>query len=364
MNVLHLGCPYFPYVGGSSQRLRKLVEGYAHLEHVVLSLATPSAGEVTDDYPFENVYRSKSLNGLGYSLLLHRFLIKVRPDIVVVHNSRALLKWVLWYSYFFRDVKIVYEVHSLRSVSGIKEYVNRLIFKKVDGFVVLSKSSADVMRSRYNVSCCRVVYSGLEHVDGEHRSRPYDPSSVTFAYIGSFHEWQGVQLIAGAARLLGEAFWDRHKLLLIGGGPALEATLSLLGEELVSHKNIQLLGWLSKEEIRSIIGDVDYLLAPRPSTLATETVVPLKVVESIQYGVPLIATKVGGLYEILGPDSLAVFISGFTADSLAKSMRQPLIGSDYEDLRSSLLNKRFSLDSWESSAREYVDYLFMIASRK
>ena len=140
MNVLHLGCPYFPYSGGSSQRLRNLVTMYEQHGIYKLHLATPTpspSGKEEDNTPFDSVLRDERINSLFFSRRLYRFIARSKPDVVILHNSRALLKWLLWYKILFPRTKVVLEVHSIRSGGALKDAANRFIYKFIDGALII-----------------------------------------------------------------------------------------------------------------------------------------------------------------------------------------------------------------------------------
>jgi len=231
-----------------------------------------------------------------------------------------------------------------------------LLYKFVHGFVVLSKASAQELERRYSIINAKVVYNGVEIKKAQILGG--GQRLVTFGYLGSFHEWQGVFYIAHAARILGAEFWENHRLVLAGGGPAYQACLDILGD-LIHHQNIVVKSWVSSEEAENILGELDYLLAPRPSNLATETVVPLKVVESIAYKIPLIISNVGGLTELLDKKS-AIVMSEVSADSLAQAMRLASLKPDYEAMKAELDSKYHSASTWNDSADSYVEYLTCI----
>ena len=48
-------------------------------------------------------------------------------------------------------------------------------------------------------------------------------------------------------------------------------------------------------------------MIPRPSTLETETAIPLKIFDSVEHGKPAIISDVFGLKEVLGEDEAFVF---------------------------------------------------------
>jgi len=355
ISVMHLGCPYLPYLGGSTTRLMNIVQSQ-DCDYLALSLITPTEGvSPGDDKGFECVLRTPSINKLMPSLKIFRFIKTVSPSIVVCHNSRVLLTWFLFYQVFFPKVRVIYELHSFRAENGYKELINKFLYKLTDTIVTLSLASKRYMELHYSVSNVEVIRNGLElKNEGDKRVRTYTPGNVTYAYVGSYHNWQGVNVISKAVSKLGREFWSKNSLYMIGSGPEflkVESEIKSLGFE-----NVHIYGWLGKSEINEILKTVDFLLAPRPSSLATETVLPLKVVDSINNCIPLIATNVGGLTEALmvGGEAAAVFIEKeVPVSSLVGAMKAGTSKEDYQLLLERMDQAALGLDTWKDISDKY-----------
>jgi glycosyltransferase involved in cell wall biosynthesis len=277
-------------------------------------------------------------------------------DVVIIHNSRALTAWFLMYRWFFKHVKVVCEIHSFRENGYLTKEINGFLYRQCDHVVVLSHAAKEYLEQQYGADKVTIVYNGVD-IRNLVREREYSADSgVTFAYVGSFHEWQGVFILAEALNSLGRSFLKSNKVYLVGGGPAYKDCLNKLTAELRNHPNLICKGWSSRDEVNDILNVTDYLLAPRPSTLATETVVPLKVFESIEYKIPLIATPVGGLKEVFLPEGDgAIFTEDCSAASLAKMMSAPKSYMDYQQLLDNLDVLSARVPSWKAVSQIYSD---------
>lgn len=361
MNVLHIGCPYYPYLGGSSTRLGKLVTECSLDKSIQLHIATPTSSEnVEDDYPFATTARIPEINKYGFNIKLYRYIQKVKIDVVVLHNSRVLINWMIFYRFVFPNIKIICEIHSFRDDSHFKKSINAYLYKQCDKVVVLSQSSEQLLKNSYNIGHTEVVMNGCDKKDAgsKYTRKVYTPNKVDFAYIGSFHAWQGMITIAKAAKCLGEEFWQKNTLHLVGGGPALDDVKNILGKNFIENTNIIFHGWLKKSSIEIISNNIDFLLAPRPSCVATETVVPLKVFESITSGIPMICSPVGGLKEVLSKKEdgdLAFFTSNDSSESLAHTLGNLPSVDDYNKVVMNMLTARENLPTWKTSSEKYIN---------
>lgn len=355
MKVLHLGCPYLPYKGGSTKRLMNLAKHIIAEGGVQQYLITPSSGEESDARFFKKTLRTTSVNKFSFNKEIYHFVKQVSPNVIVVHNSRALLKWILFYRCFFSNVKIIVEIHSIRDESFFKKKLNQLLYSMSDMLVHLSIASHEYMTKEYGQYPSSVIYNGIEAARNNQSQKDYNSSNTAYAYVGSFHKWQGVNLIAKSAVEIGESYWKQNKLILIGSGPEFQSVEKALSKLVASGCNIELYGWKDEAYIESILNDVDFLLAPRPSSIATETVLPLKITDSIKYLKPLICSNVAGLMEITADENAAFYFDKSDELGLVNFWLNKPSKEEYKCVLSALegLNNRFS--TWQESARLYCE---------
>ncbi|WP_339141585.1 glycosyltransferase [Pseudoalteromonas galatheae] len=367
MKVMHIGCPYLPYKGGSTARLLNLVSSLDFkTEGISQYLVTPTlSNDKSDDKYFESVYRVENINALGFNRRFYNILREVDPDVIVTHNSKCLLNWLFFYRFKFKCVKVVNELHSFREGGLLKLYINKVLYRLCDKLVCLSKSSKNYLSENYNIKNSVVVYNGIESVQKVFPSKIYDPKSITYAYVGSFHNWQGVNIIADSVIATGKDFWRKNSIYLVGNGPEYESIKAKLDNFSGGEVNIYTLGWQSKEKIDEIVSKTDLLLATRPSSTATETVVPLKVVDSIDYLKPLVATNVGGLEELLvnSGKCAAFFIDKFNNESLLSFFKSPPTLQEYNKAKEQLSVAALNLPTWSDSAKVYISIYKSLVSK-
>jgi glycosyltransferase involved in cell wall biosynthesis len=364
LKILHFGCPYLPYKGGSTKRLLNLVRENDP-DKSLLYLATPSlATSPDDDFGFEKVWRDERANSLMPIFSLLKFIYQIRPKIVVIHNSRALFTWNLLYRWFFPNVKIIVEIHSFRMEGRINEWLTYFLYERSDLIVVLSKASKKFLADRVVSTPIEVIYNGVEIESNQKKYCDYDKSAVTFAYVGSFHAWQGVLVIADAISNVKNGYWDKHSIIMLGDGPEFKRVKALTLKLESENKGIVIKSWVDQTYIDNVMQSVDFLLAPRPSTLATETVVPLKVVDSFRYNVPLISTNVEGLKELLVNEVEATFFidKNNPTESLVQFMEDLPDLEQYSKTVDNLKRLGEGSITWGQSALQYYDLYKKLAN--
>jgi glycosyltransferase involved in cell wall biosynthesis len=140
-------------------------------------------------------------------------------------------------------------------------------------------------------------------------------SERVIGFIGSFKPWHGVGFLADAFALLAKERGDVH-LLCVGEGPELEATRAVIaGHGLAPRASF--VGRIAHAEIPAYLAAMDVSLAPYlpdPGFYFS----PLKVVESLACGTPVIAARLGQLAQLVDHGRTGfLFAPGEASDLLA-----------------------------------------------
>jgi glycosyltransferase involved in cell wall biosynthesis len=143
-------------------------------------------------------------------------------------------------------------------------------------------------------------------------------------FIGSFYRYEGLRFLIEAVpdlrRLLPGA-----RLLLVGGGEE-DAQLRALGKDLGDA--VVFAGQVPHREVRDYYSLIDIFVCPRLRMRLTELVTPLKPLEAMAMGRPVLASNVGGLAELIDDGVTGVLFAAESRDSLVERAR--LLGSDRE----------------------------------
>ena len=113
-------------------------------------------------------------------------------------------------------------------------------------------------------------------------------------YVGSTSAWQGLPTLIEAMRILEQR--------------APQVTLSMAGPsrddlaELALPANVRALGHVPHAGIGRVYLEHDLFVVPRPRSVVSETVTPMKVVEAMAYGMPILAMDLGAIRWATGAD--------------------------------------------------------------
>ncbi|MDF1554871.1 MAG: glycosyltransferase [Deferrisomatales bacterium] len=175
-------------------------------------------------------------------------------------------------------------------------------------------------------------------------------------FLGSFYHYEGLDLLIEAvARLVAgtqhSALSTQHsepstqhsapstqhrsrssqhlgiKLLLVGGG-RMEGALRAQAEHLGIADHVVFTGRLPHEQMPAMYSLVDVLCFPRKSMRLTELVTPLKPLETMAMGKPIVASDVGGHKELIQDGETGLLFRAGDSASLADHLHRLLTDQD------------------------------------
>jgi glycosyltransferase involved in cell wall biosynthesis len=160
------------------------------------------------------------------------------------------------------------------------------------------------------------------------RWRPHDPP-VRLLYLGSARAWQGLPKLLRAMEILSRQHPEIH--LTVVGVDDLPSSPRL--------PNVDFRGRVGHREAMQFYLESDLLVIPRERTRLTETVVPMKVVEAMSYGIPLLANDLAAIRWVAG-DSGALYAPDNDPHTLAEAIPGALNSrSDLERVSRSALER-------------------------
>lgn len=140
-------------------------------------------------------------------------------------------------------------------------------------------------------------------------------NAKVIGYFGSFFEWEGLDLLIEAMKDVVEAV-PEARLVLAGGGRQ-ERHLRELIHANGLDRVVILAGRIPHEEVRAFYGVADLMAYPRKAHRLTEMVTPLKPLEAMAQGIPVVASNVGGHREQINDRDNGFLFPAGDSDALA-----------------------------------------------
>jgi glycosyltransferase involved in cell wall biosynthesis len=179
----------------------------------------------------------------------------------------------------------------------------------------------------------KVVHCGVDTDVFQARSHetPYEKGENPFMIlcVGTLHEVKGQAYLIEACRQLQERGFD-FECHFVGDGPD-KKSLAELVERADLLDKVRFDGRLTRDEIARLLLDADVLAAPSvPTRDGRREGIPVVLMEAMGSGVPVIASNLSGIPELVNDQLTGLLVPPRDATSLADAMECYI---KYSDLR-------------------------------
>jgi len=298
--------PLFPpkRLGGTeiaAYNIAKHLATRSHHVHVITSLDKGLSKEsIEDGFHIHRVSRQKVkfLGIISYWLKVFWLLKKINPDIVHTQSIGAGIPGVLAKKILKRPYVVWGRGSEIYLPWRFKEVISKLVLRNADAVIALTED----MKREIRKICDKDIYvipngvdlERFENLSRENIRRKLEITNeqkiVIFA--GTLRPIKGVKYLIQAMNIIRQKN-TKASLMLIGDG---EERQSL--EELVKESNlgdcVTFVGQVPNEEVLEYMAASDVFVLPSLSEGF-----PLVILEAMASGLPIVATKVGGLPEII-----------------------------------------------------------------
>lgn len=307
---------------------------------------------------------------------LHRLTHDNRVSVLHPHSPTLNAIPAIWIGKR-KNIPVVYEMRSSwedaavdRGAYGVSSWKYRLskrletwVCKNADAVVVICEGlKRELIGRGIRHDKITVVQNGVDIDVFDSNSRQESEASFSeglrnrkmIAFMGSFFRWEGLELLIEAMARLTRMRSDVG-LLLVGGGEMV-AELRAKVEQLNLEQHVMMPGQVPQAQIPAWYAKADIMAFPRHSTKLTEMVTPLKPLEAMAMGKPIVASDVGGHKELIQHDETGLLFRAGNVDALVAQLCRCL---DNENLRGHLGRQGRawvrSERSWEKTTRPYAE---------
>jgi glycosyltransferase involved in cell wall biosynthesis len=179
------------------------------------------------------------------------------------------------------------------------------------------------------------------------RERPA-PSLVRFAFVGHFGEHKGLRIVMQALAHLGE-LKGRFELSLVGEGELLEEVRRHVSEQ-GWDRWVRLPGKVDNAKIETVYRSADVLLLP---SIWPENQ-PVSITEAMAAGIPVIASRIGGIPELVEDGRTGFLVEPGDSFALASKMRAFVENPDMLQAHGIRAAERMTENTLERRVSEYV----------
>jgi glycosyltransferase involved in cell wall biosynthesis len=350
--------------GGLFRHVRDLVSAQAEKGHLVGVVCDATTGGPREDALLEELRPKLALGlhriamqrhiGIGdaaAALKAYRVVKKLRPDILHGHGAKGGV-----YARLFGSVLRVFRSRVARIYSphggslhfdrktrrgGAVFLVERLLAPMTDAVMFVSNFEKRTYEEKVGRPHGHhaVVYNGL--ADDEFIPVPDAPDASDLLFVGTMRDLKGPDILIRALAQLRDQDGLSLSVTIVGDGPE-KPVFTALATELGLDENVHFLPGMAAREA--------FALGRLMVIPSRAEAFPYIVLEALAAGKTVIASRVGGIPEIFGPASPALFEP--TVEALVAKIRETRGGKDsFSALMpdNSRLRERFGIQSMAHS---------------
>jgi glycosyltransferase involved in cell wall biosynthesis len=257
-----------------------------------------------------------------------------------------------------------------KPVSLLTRWAERAPFQHVSHVVAVSNEVKEYIDRLIGPSSSTVVPNGVDtakfdpkRFDMEAVKRQLGLQGKTvLGYSGSYKAWHGLDITLDVMARLRKSN-DRYHLLLIGTGECYREFGRAVDQRGLRSLVTQI-PQVSHEEMPRYLAAFDYALMTYPAALRFYFS-PLKMFEYLAMGIPVIATKVGQIAEVISAGEIGYLVDPPTAENFA----QAVLAAEDDPLRLASIraNARKLMAakySWRANAEQVIGVCARVLGRE
>lgn len=306
--------------------------GIAGAERMAESL-TLSLYEMGDDVEVISLYNYKSditdnlekhgirvhyldkKKGMDLSMFpkLYKAFKQIKPD--VVHTHRHVLQYTAPIAYLLGISCNVHTIHNIANKERSIKKLQKFLFKrnKVIPIAISDKIKKSIC-DFYNVQkeCVPLIYNGIDIKKCVKKEKYSIDDSFRIIHVGRFNEQKNHMGILDAFKI----FLDRYsnaELFFYGEGDMFEAAKEY-AKKLCIDKNVHFMG--VSNEISKVLHMYDLFILP-----SFYEGMPISVIEAMAAGMPIVATNVGGIPDMIDDGETGIMCE-ICSDDIAKAIER------------------------------------------
>ncbi|HWA20175.1 MAG TPA: glycosyltransferase family 4 protein [Devosia sp.] len=251
-----------------------------------------------------------------------------RADIVHLNmalGGSTLRKGILAFVADALGLPFVIHLHSghfdeyWRSRRRVARWFIDCIFSRASAVVVLGDIWAEVVRNNLPGIRCPIIVVRNAVPDSYARHENASSQDVHVVFLGRLGPEKGTpELLAALGKVADVPAW---RATLAGDGGI--ATARATADTYRIRARVAFPGWLDDTQVDSLLRDAGILVLPSKAEN-----LPMSIIEAFSYGVPVIATPVGAIPEIVQNGVSGLLVPVGDTDALAAALRRLITDSD------------------------------------
>jgi len=300
-----------------------------------------------------------SWNGIFHigAFLKIRDLIRQREIQAIYLRHLNLADFLLrWKGYF--KVPMVFEAHEVFHLTTERKEkrakirkLEERVYKRLDGVVAISHGLAEDLRAIFSIQApLAIIPDGVNLDLFRMERRPIERGKII--YVGQMYSWKGVKVsIQAMPHLPG---WQLH---MVGGGEKEIEAYRQLAMKMGVADRVVFHGQVPPLEVCKHLADAQVAVLPLTrDTIGARYTSPLKLFEYMAAGVPIVASDLPSLREILQHEVNALLVEPENPQALADGIRR-MSNPDLAERIRSKAEEDVLQYTWEKRAQRIIAFL-------
>ena len=283
---------------------------------------------------------------------LYRIVSTFRPHIIHSHSYKS--NWLGFLMAKHSGARILSTRHGWFAVNNMKTKIigklDQLLFKRFDLIITVSNQIRSYLSKNGIPEEKMVTVRNVPHIATKSADKTLfrnemgiPMNSKLVGYVGRLEPVKGCRQLLQAAHYLKERNQDIH-FIIVGIGSE-KKSLQELMKDLELEMNVHFCEF--REDVESVYQALDLHVLP-----SLNEGVPLTVLEAMAFGVPVVATAVGGVTEIIQDRVTGLLVPPANPKALAEGILEAFANSEETQNR---VKKALDVMQNEYSARDWIE---------
>jgi glycosyltransferase involved in cell wall biosynthesis len=286
--------------------------------------------------------RIRFVGVLAFWVDIVRTLQKIKPDIVHAQSFGSGMPALL----SNRLLKIPYVIYGRGSDVYLPDWFTKLtakgILKNASTVIALTEHMKDAMQAIYSRDII-VVPNGINLNEVAEKETEGGNPSKRVLFVGRLHPVKGVQYLLGAMKMVHQEL-PEAKLILVGDGEEREH-LENLTDSLGIRGCVEFAGRVPHDRVQDYMNRAEVFVLPSLSEGF-----PVTILEAMACGLPVVATRVGGIPDIIEDGTNGYLVDARDQEQIAEALLRVLQDKMLQKIMSNNNRKSAEKYRWDTVA--------------
>jgi len=289
------------HIGGTEIATYEIAKRLGEMGHQIHIVTEQDQGQDSESHENGFIihrYPIRRIKIIGYALFWMKIiphLKKIDPDII--HCQGIVMGIPVLFKRWLKKPVIVYQRDNILNQS-MEKYFSKTVLKRADTVIALTEY---MKRNLQNITPreIKVINNGIHleknpphHPEETRQKAGWDTNHTILISVGRLEEIKGIRYLIDAINIIKRKKLDT-KLIIIGDGPQ-KKDLELQAEKLKLDHYVEFMGSLPHEKVLEYMAASDIFVLP-----SLNEGFPNVCLEAMASGLPIIATNIGGMSEIV-----------------------------------------------------------------